>query len=562
MTTDKKPIQLIARVLHQCGLKNLIVCPGSRSAPLVIAFNAIPEIKKWVIPDERSAAYFALGMARETGQTTAILTTSGTAVLNLGPAICEAFYQKIPLLAITADRPAKEIDQGENQTIRQEGVFQNYIRHQVSIEGDQKQPDCELMAKMLTEVWKQSQLPCGGPVHLNVSLREPLYRFAYQEEMLYSLSLPSPSGLALSAEMKDKLKSAWNAHQRKMIIVGEEHPDAELLSVVAALSNRPDVVVVADHLSNMPGCGAIYHTEGTLSAITADKLPLMIPDLVISTEGRILSKNLKNWLRAYPPKQHWHISKAGDKWNYFGVLKAVFNAPTRPILAPLADTPPAEILFNKIWQQCHTHAINASRDFMEKIPFCDMKVMESILKSIPSGSVLHLGNSSSVRYAGFFPPPVGISMFSNRGTSGIDGSVSTAAGAAAIAEKLHVCVLGDQSALYDSNGLWHNYLKGNFRLIVINNGGGNIFRWLPGATAMEHFETYQEARHGLDFEFLAKQFGLDYYLCRAAADLDFILTDFLQTKHNKAGLLEIKTNNELSADVYKSFINALKPKQT
>lgn len=541
MNTAKKGIQQIAATCRQAGIKTVVFSPGSRSAPLVIAFNQYPEIECLVIPDERVAGYFALGIAQQTHETVGIVCTSGTALLNLAPAVCEAFYQKIPLLLLTADRPPEAIGLGENQAIDQREIYQNYIKDSRSIDAD-KQSEMQI-AIIVNDAINTTQTKGAGPVHINIHLREPLYEMSDYELQDVAVELPKANNQEAPVSLLAK----------NMVIVGLLPPDEKLNAVLKTLSERSDTIVITETTSNQYGTDFISNVDSLLAVMNDGST--YAPDCIITLGGQIVSKKLKEYLKQYPANEHVHISEAGDEWNSLGA-KAFTAIQAQPSsLMALDQAGNAD--YKAPWQDLQVKTSIVAQEYFASLPFCDLKVHELLAASFPQGANIQYGNSTPVRYSNLFQFRSDLSVNSNRGTSGIDGCVSTATGAAYANGKPTVLVVGDVSFLYDSNALWNNYLSKDLRIIIINNSGGNIFRVLDGPTKVEGFEKFFETKHNHTAKHLASMYEIPYYFCAAQADLeDHLKTFFEPAKHPK--ILEIKTDNELSAAKYKGYFEYLR----
>lgn len=547
MTTDKKNIQALVEVCRIKGIKQVVFSPGSRSAPLVIGFSQSKEINCTVIADERVAGFFALGMAQQSGHPVAVVCTSGTAVLNLAPAICEAYYQQVPLLILTADRPPEYIGVGENQAIAQTNIYSNYIRASYTL--PESATDA---AKITSEAIDLTTFGYAAPVHINIPLREPLYGTTNEPLADFSInkladqSLPPAPAIPLS--------------KKNMLICGMHEPDEQLLKIIQRLSLRDDLVVVAEPLANMPIANAVKNPDGALTILKEEEYAVYAPDTIITIGKQIVSKRLRQFLRRVAPAHHYHISTDRGEWNGLGA-KEYHHIVAKPEvwLDTLAGVKSASADYNRQWQLLQKKATVLTEQFAKQAPFSDLSIFHGLIGSFPDKANIHYGNSSPVRYGGFFEHRASLSIHSNRGTSGIDGCMSTAAGAAFQSGKLTICMVGDVSFLYDSNALWNNALSPHLRIIVINNGGGNIFRLIEGPGRVENFEKFFETKHKLSAEFLAQMYQIPYYFCDRTEDMDFVLVQFYKLqKGSRPAILEIKTEGAINEKVYKQYFEFLK----
>ncbi len=556
MNTDKIWIRDIAEICAAKGVTKAVIAPGSRSAPLVVAFSRHPAIETIPIIDERVAAFFALGIAQQTGKPVAIICTSGSAPLNFAPAIAEAYYQRIPLLVLTADRPDELIDQRDGQTIRQNNLYQNYIRKsfQLPVSGD-NEDDRWYSGRMISEAINASLMPMPGPVHINIPLREPLYQLTEAENYVPPRVIEQvPMNQNLDDYQKEALKKSWSAYQNKMLIVAATKVNADFVAAIHQLKDDPSLVILTEATSNLPTSGVIPCIDPALEAIPKDDRDSFKPELVITIGGEIVSKKIKAYLRKHRPLEHWHIDKSNTHVDTFKCLTKVIGMNAGDFLNNMSEVPATPSGFRKKWMAAYDASRKIRETLLANSPWCDLTVMHTLLKSIPDGSNLHLGNSTPVRYACLFEMNAAVSVNCNRGTSGIDGMLSTASGAAFASGKLTVLITGDIGFFYDSNGLWNKHLPKNLRIILINNSGGNIFRIIPGPRALDELEEYFETVQEQSAEYIAKAYSVDYYFCDEMLQLKEHLKNFYNTG-NKTALLEIKTPNKISAEVLQCYMN-------
>lgn len=564
MTSDKIAIQLIALRCMEHGIRHVVISPGSRSAPLVIAFSDYKEFECSVIPDERVAGYFALGIAQQLKIPVSVICTSGTAVLNLAPALCEAFYQNIPLLAITADRPEGSHLSGENQAILQKDIFKNFVGFSASINGELGPNDAlDDIEKIVAETFSILQQPNAQPVHWNIHLQEPLYGKA--EKCKNFSAVISKTTEVVNAEHQNttELINVWNASTKKLVILGMQPERTDILFALQKLSTRADVVIWTESTSNFPDNGStISNADACIASISAEEETGFVPDIVITLGRQIISKRIKSFLRKHKPV-HFDIAPGKNlarNWDVFGSLrKNSLPYDEEKVLELLSRAHVSSSFFSFGWLQLSAIVKSRHKSFLSEAPFCDLKVFETLVHSYPAGADVQYGNSSPVRYSNLFEHRQ-VSVNANRGTSGIDGCVSTAAGAAYATKNLTINVVGDISFLYDSNALWNKQMSEHLRIIVINNGGGNIFRMIDGPQSFNQFENYFEMKHELNVAHLASMYGLPYYICSTENELNKTLPAFFNVQGGKAAILEIKTDGMLSAEVYKQYFSQLKRK--
>jgi len=557
--SDKKIVQVIVQQCKLHGIEEVVVSPGSRNAPLVISFNNIEEINCFTIVDERSAGFFALGLAQQLKRPVALCCTSGSAALNYAPAVVEAFYQEIPLVVFTADRPIEWLGQADGQTIPQNGLFQNYIRFQASMPVDGQHSDDEWYARrVMSEALIKCMNPVCGPVHINVPLREPLYGKS-------SLSVNSEKYIRqlqpkqyLSHEQLDSLEHKWQHAAKVMVICGVMPTDLRLNDSINHLARNKNTVVLTETTSNLHGQEIVKCIDRQIFSLSPEEAQDFQPDILISFGGQIVSKQIKKYLRDNPPKEHWHISLNENVIDTFQHLSLAIKMNPDDFFAQIAERIDVkEGTYKDIWSEKVIKTRKAHEDYLNAQKWSDIKVMEYIFKNIPHHAKIQLANSTPVRYAQLFQDEIFQSTFSNRGTSGIDGSLSTAVGASQVSYEPTVLITGDLSFFYDSNGLWNKYLKQDFKIILINNGGGGIFRFIPGPAEADELEEFFEAKHQQSAEYIAKAFGLNYYTCSDVNGLEKEFSSFIN-ENNKASLIEIFTPGDENGHILRNYFKNLR----
>ena len=559
MISDKKHIQQLAALLLKKGITDIVISPGSRNAPMINTFTGIPEFNCRNIVDERSAAYFALGLALQKKKSIAIICTSGTATLNYAPAVAEAFYQNIPLIVITADRPDYWIDQAESQCIRQENIYGNFTKKGVSLPLGETEKELWFAARQINECLNLAISANPAPLHINIPLEEPLHKLVHEDlPETKVIELVKLQAIITETELA-KLVDSFNLSHKILILAGQTSPDPNLENILAQLVVKTGAVVLHEHLSNLSDpqfCGSI---DTLMASIQEESLNDFQPDLLISFGGQFVSKSLKQFLRKNKPAQHWHLSLGGDHFDTYQSLTKVIKMKSVDFFDMLSvSVHPNEKNYWSFWKSKEIQ-VNQQRDeFLESLEFCDLKVFDLIGKNIPENSDIHLGNSSPVRYALIHNQVENAQYFSNRGTTGIDGCLSTAVGFASESDKLNTIILGDLSIFYDSNALWNKYIGANLRIIVIHNGGGNIFGMIKGPSDSPAFAEHFFAGNTHKAEVLAKAFGLDYFKAENEAELVSALNEFYSPKQQKVALLEVFTDAEVNVRVFRELFKEVK----
>jgi 2-succinyl-5-enolpyruvyl-6-hydroxy-3-cyclohexene-1-carboxylate synthase len=535
MIYPKIPLaQSIIEICLSKSVTNIVISPGSRNAPLTIGFANNPQFNCYSIADERCAAFFALGLAQQLQTPVAVVCTSGSALLNYYPAVAEAFYSQIPLIVISADRPHDKIDIGDGQTIRQENVFANHILYSANLHEDASDKNDALINEAIAIARFQK-----GPTHINAPFEEPLYETVTEPTVNVQVHYTTMNPVTFQGDLSPFVEK-WNSAKKKLVLVGVNFPNAIDAVIIEKLAKDPSVVVMTETTSNLHHPTFLNSIDTIITPFTPEDFEAYRPDILVTFGGMVVSKRVKVFLRKYKPKEHWHIDVL-RAYDTFGALTQHFKEDPNTFLKTfLSKTSEAESNYSAMAQQLNTFRRIKHDDYLAKILFTDFKAFELILPALPDGSMLQIGNSSAIRYAQLFDIKPTVEVFCNRGTSGIDGSTSTAVGAAVGSKKDTVVITGDVSFLYDSNALWNNYIPANFKVIVINNGGGGIFRILPGHAETPVFNTFFETTHNLTAEHLARMYGFDYQAAHNESELKQELATFMQ-KTGSPKLLEVFT---------------------
>lgn len=558
ISSAKLQAQLIVDGCKRIGVKKVVLSPGSRNAPLSIAFDEDDTFEVFVITDERSAAFVALGLAQVNKEPVVIACTSGSAPLNYYPAIAEAFYQEVPLIVLSADRPIEWMDQGDGQTIRQENVFNKMVLKSISLLEPLTEEQRWYAERMLSETLQSAIGKQKGPIHINVPFSEPLYQTTTEIQRINQWILQAETHSTLSKSAIEDLKNYWNQSKKRLIIVGQLHPDNQLLSIIENLALDGSVAILVEHTSNAVSPYFISTIDRTLSCIPAEEVQQYMPDLIVSIGGAIVSKRIKTFLR----KSNVDVIRFGESFPFMDTFQNLrFTAEINPssglkIIEDFIHANPKVSNFGFLWNKANYKAMEIHNAQLPTIGWSDLYAMASIFDIIPENAHLHLANSSAVRYALLFDPIRSLKYWCNRGTSGIDGSSSTALGASlATLNELHVLVTGDLSFFYDSNALWNKYMHSNFRIIVINNGGGDIFNYIPGPSTTKQWKKVFVAEQKMQVKHIANQFGLDYYYANNKETLYNELESFFVNKSKKSKIIEIDTMDVDNSNVLNTYFS-------
>ncbi len=533
--------RLISHVANH-GIRHVVICPGSRNAPLTLAFSRHSQFECYALVDERSAAFTALGMAVAIGKPVAIVCTSGTAVLNFYPAIAEAYYSQIPLLIITADRPANWIDQWDGQCIRQTNIFEKHILGSFTYDP--------LNANdAISKAIALCSFPTKGPVHINVPISEPIYEAK-------NLSFQYPEWPQEAVFEKQNVSSLPDVlpSDKIIILAGADAWGQRHQMWFDSLESQGKIVLIADVISGLHETQTLKNWD-ILLTIADEKLKADLkPELLISIGKFTVSKGLKNFIRQHQPIEHWHITDNHTIANPFQTnLHEIMASEADFLNWLLSNSSHIGTSYVDAWKS-HSKVLEKKMEsLIAGNSFNEFTATNHILSKLPKPSTLHVGNSMPIRYISFLANTLdGLKVYGNRGTSGIEGSLSTAVGNSMMHQQLTVILLGDMSFFYDINALWNKYLRSNFKIIVLNNGGGGIFRLMDGPSDLPECEDYFATQSARTCKRMAEEFNINYFHASDFVTLQHQLTAICNDK-TRAGILEVEVNSALTIEFYKKF---------
>jgi 2-succinyl-5-enolpyruvyl-6-hydroxy-3-cyclohexene-1-carboxylate synthase len=557
MYSNKKNVLQLAALLLEYGIDHVVVSPGSRIAPITQTLSQHPAFKCFTVVDERSAAFFALGLIQKLQRPVAVCCTSGTALLNFGSAVAEAFYQQLPLLVVSADRPAAWIGQMDGQTLPQPGVFNTLVKKSVQLPEPITKEDEWHCNRLINEALLELAHHGNGPVQINVPLSEPLFEFT-EKELPEVRTIRYSGGYPKFLDNSDYFRNQWAKSNKRMILVGQLPPDEKVRKVLEGVAKEWGCVILAEHTANVSSCPIIDNFDQIIYALPTEKWDELAPDLLITFGGHLVSKRMKQFLRKHHPAQHWHLSADGSVPDLFQSLTDVIEMDENFFALLGSPTEQQTISYSLLWRNESDKLKNKSKEYTATMPFSDLLVLKTLFPLLPEKSALQLGNSSTVRNAQLFDLNPEIPVFCNRGTSGIDGSMSTAVGFAAIHPALTFLVIGDLSFFYDVNGLWNKHINKNLRILLVNNGGGEIFHLLPGLNKAESLDEHISYRHNTGAKEWAMAMGFLYLSAENETELKENIITFVSNTSDKPILLETKTAMEINAEVFKAYYHNLK----
>lgn len=549
MYSSKENVNQLTSLLVKYGVQHAVVCPGSRNAPLSHNLAAHPAIRCYSVVDERSAGYYALGQSLACRRPVAVCVTSGTALLNLAPAVAEACYLHAPLIILSADRPPSWIDQQDGQTLPQPAALGRLVRKAVTLpepsDDDQRWYSNRLINEALTEATRFD----GAPVHINVPISEPLFDFnvtSLPDERQIRLWHSEPSAGAIDAFCR-----IIDDARRPMIIVGQTTDDLAVTEdTMCAIGRR--AVVLCESLSALPR----HPRFDEALQLLADSRDYQ-PDCIVYLGGDIVSKRLKFFLRHAPEAKSWTVNPRGEIYDTFCNLQGVLQCSTQQFIDHLGRLPKpcSEKPFVTRWNDMLQTLDRRTDAFVP--PFSQMaavRAFERTAGSTTPDALFHYGNSSSVRLANLYARH---HVHCNRGVNGIEGSLSTAAGASVASGRRVYCVIGDLSFFYDQNALWNRHLKGNLRILLLNNGGGGIFRQLKGLEASPSRDLFIAGSHQTTAEGVCLTHHVTYLSAGNQAELDERLDQLVRAESDRPVLLEVHTDAAADARAMRGLIEWL-----
>ena len=539
------------------GVETFCVAPGSRSSPLALAVARHPLAQHQIHYDERGLAFYALGRAKAARKPVALLVTSGTAVGNILPAVMEASYDHVPLILLTADRPAELRECGANQTVDQVKLFAPYVRYAADLPLSDAAFPSRSLASLLAHAVYLSQFPSPGPVHLNCMLREP---FSLQpldaEEPIFPPCWEKPL-LCLPHKTVEKWAAECARIQRGLVLVGALPHDTETKSLLT-LAEKCGWPIFPDILSQLR---TTQHTHVISYFDVLIKAEYTQPvEAVLHIGGRTLSKATAAWLQQQKLAFYLHISSYPERIDPYMLLTHRLHASLPDAIQQLSATLPQRAIdpswvcfWKEASEKIHTELPSLLAEPSEP------GIIRQIAQHASEQMGLFLANSMPIRDAEMFLPPMEIPFyfFGNRGVSGIDGNIATAIG---ILHSLHrpmIALLGDLSFLHDINSLaLLAKAPQPLCLIVINNGGGGIFSFLPVSKEKEHFEKFVATAHNYTLGSAAALFDIPYQKIDTLAVLESALQKF--KKNKQPLLLEITTDRKENHILHEQIVKKIK----
>ena len=512
MYSNKENVNILTALLVAHGARHAVVCPGSRNSPIVHNLNECPDIHCYPVTDERSAGFYALGMAQATNTSVVVCVTSGTALLNLAPAVAEAYYQHQPLVVISADRPAAWIDQLDGQTLPQPDALGRFVKKAVSL----PEPHDEEERWYCNRLVNEALMVRHAPVHINVPISEPLFDFSVS-------SLPV---------------------ERKIELLPADTPAHTLSHVVRMFMQAKRPMLIAGQPMNP-------NMDEAVCLVEDDER--YVPDFVLYIGNSIVSKRVKRFLRK--AKETWAVNETGEVndtfMNLTHVVQGDGDVVADQVRFMLEQQPhPFVQRWDELLERARQHAV------AYEPPYSQMAVVKCL--NVHS-TTLHLqfANSTAIRLANIYACQ---NVYCNRGVNGIDGSLSTAAGFSLVTDDPVFCVIGDLSFFYDQNALWNQNLRGNFRILLMNNGKGGIFNMLKGLEQSPARDKFVAAEHHTSAKGICEQNDIVYMRADDMVEMQKGVDRLLQEQSDRPMLLEVFTDAAEDERVFKDYYAQFKKK--
>lgn len=574
MDTAKTNCRVLLDVLTAQGLRDAVVSPGSRNAPLLMAIAARPQIKSRVVTDERTAAFVALGMAIATNRPVMLCCTSGTALLNYAPAVAEAFHRHVPLIVVSADRPCRWIDQNDSQTMRQPGALRNIIKKSFDIPvSDGNSVECGNPAfgseyewyvnRVANEAWIAATSGIPGPVHVNVQIDAPIGETTGTDGTSASASvreIKTLGGPKTLTPAQYRELAGTVAGKKILVVAGFMSPDSRLNNALAAFLQLPQTAICSEPLSNLHLVG---HPDACVTdlvlAADEDTLRSLRPDIIISIGGAVVSSRLKTFLRSCPDAECWTLGDTDPAVDCYQSLTLHIDADPALFFRGFASIikwmkghgmyhdENSASGYAEAWRNARQEAIKRAEEYIGSAPWSELKAMNILLNAVPRKFNLFFSNGTAVRYACLGLAPMPHACWCNRGVSGIEGGTATAVGTAIYYTGPTMLITGDMSFSYAPEIMGLNLVPDDFKIVVLNNGGGGIFRCISATSALPIREEMLCAPRELPLEGLCRAYGWNYLHADSEASLHAVLPSlFAPGRH----LLEITVDPTLSAKAF------------
>lgn len=531
-----KTIQVLIPLLKAHNIKHIVISPGARMREFVLSVEEDPFFTCYSVTDERSAAYFAMGISQELDAPVAISCTSSTATTNYLPGITEAFYQKVPILVLTGDRDPYLLGQQEDQMINQVNMYDRVVRKSVHLPIVENKADFWYCERLVNEAILELDHRIKGPVHINVPV--PAVITWADDNVDHYPEVRSIKRISFNHEndniLREKVEELKEA--KRILILAGQNTEPFKSEILSQFFQKYNCLIHSEHMGNL-------NIEGRLNlAMLGDGLSEsdyddFMPDIVISFNGTLgISRGMKENFRK-KKFRHWHVCEDGTVVDAYKNLNTIFECNADNFFGYFVEQAGPELKNDKLYYNQWLEKYNSIA--YPDIPFSNVLVIKNLLKAIPENSLLHLSILNSIRLSHFFKLPKNTKVYANIGTDGIDGSMSTFLGQSTVSDRLSFLIIGDLSFFYDMNSLRIKHIKNNVRILLINNHGGNEFYQQP---IMPTTDLGLGAKHNNYARGWAESVGFKYLLAQTEEEFIHNLDEFATPTSDRPILLEVFTD--------------------
>lgn len=550
MYSNLKSVQILVAMLKKKNIKNIVISPGNSHNAIVRSIEEDGFFKTYNIVDERSAAFFALGIIQELKEPVAICCTSGTATDNYMSGVTEAFRRKMPLIVITGDKNPYYLAQLEDQMIDQVNLFKTNTKYSVTLPIIKDSKDEWYCNRLLNEAFLEMNHHGVGPVHINVPIEEGM--LAINNDFT-TTELPDVNVIERidNKTNQNKVEEIFKKLKEKKILIvyGQDNNISEKRKkAIEKISENYNCVISVDKLSNLHCKGSIETSKASLGAKMDGKFAELLPDVVITLAGNVAwdgKFSLKGFKNNF---ESWLVNDDGKVQDYYKNLTTVFEMTIDEFLNTMASY---NIENNKSYYELWK---KKTEEFtIPEFEYSNLYIVQKLMKKIPENSVLNIGNSTIIRLAQFFDLKDSIQVYCNRGVNGIDGCMSTFIGQAATSDKMNFLMIGDLTFFYDMNALWNRYVGKNVRIMLNNNSGAALFHFNQGLNKYPTLNENVAAEHDAVAKGWAESRGIKYLSATNKEEFDKNLEEFLNPNSDTPILLEVFTKKEDDAKLQHEF---------
>lgn len=565
MYSVHKNVQILIALMKKYDIRDLVISAGTRHIPLVFSVENDPFFNCYSVVDERSAGFFALGLIERLKRPVAVICTSGTAAANYVSAANEAFYQHLPLAILTSDRHPYYLNQQENQMIPQIGLYKDVCKKVVNLPIVRDNKDFWYCSRLVNEALLELDHRENGPVHINFPIDDnyPIEQGTFKFDLSELPEVIKIDRLMLEDSKEKWIRKSEELKNSRILVIYGQHGKLDSKAELAfeSFCKMYDCVVSVDHLSNLHGTYCLNtYTIGSL--ISTDDLKAVRPDIVITMNGNSITP-LKSKLTGISGSfKHWHVSKDGVVSDVFRCQSDIIECDAATFFERFAElaTDESNHTYMNLWMDLLSSKISYAEQSC-KIDYSSVYTVQQMLERIPSGSILHISNSNNIRIASYFPIDESIEVFCNRGTCGIDGSMSSFIGQASVSSGLAFLMIGDLSFFYDMNALWNRYVGKNVRILVNNNSGGALFHssYYRQVRTFPSIDRHIAAEHETSVRGWSESRGFKYLHASNKEEFDAALKEFVTDDSAQPIILEAFTDKDVDIRQMNVVLNSFRP---